>query len=148
MHRSKVRGTKTWRWFMKFQKTIRVGMMVVGLGAGMLLAKPVCAQQDVDPQTFEAASDSASQLQAVTQAAPSYEAAQTAAIASDVAVPLAEQEAEVAQLTPVDTMVTAVLLLGIGSIVLLGMAEAVGGSRRRTWKSRKMDSFPVGSTAN
>jgi hypothetical protein len=102
----------------------------------------------VDPQTFEATSDSASQLQAVTQAAPSYEAAQTAAIASDAAAPLAEQEAEVAQLTPVDTMVAAALLLGIGSIVLWGMAEAVRGSRRRTWKSRPMDSFPVGSTAN
>ncbi|HEX4543144.1 MAG TPA: hypothetical protein VH114_08250 [Candidatus Acidoferrum sp.] len=131
---------------MKYQKMIRISMMALGLGTAALLAKPVCAQQDVDPQTFEATSDS--QVQTVAQAAPSLEAAQAPAIASAAATPLAEQEAEVAQLTPVDNMVTAVLLLGIGSIVLLGMAEAVRGSRRRTWKARTMDSYPVGSAAN
>lgn len=130
---------------MKFQKMIRVGMMVMGLGTVQLLAKSVCAQQEVDPQMFDVTSDSSSQVQAVAPAAPNYEAAQVPATA---AAPLAEQELDTVQLAPVDTTVTAVLLLGIGSIVLLGMAEAVQGSRQRTWKARPMNSLPFGSTAN
>jgi hypothetical protein len=129
---------------MKFQKMIRVSTVVMGLGTALLLARPVCAQQDVDPQSFEATS----QYQPVAQAAPSHEAAQTPAIASDAAAPLAEQEMEAAQLTPVDTAVTGVLFLGIGSIILLGMGEAVRGSRRRTWKARTVQSLPSASPAN
>jgi hypothetical protein len=133
---------------MKYQKIIRISMVAMGLGTAALLAKPVCAQQEVDPQIFEAASDPSSQVQTVAQAAPSLEAAQAPAIASVAAAPLTEQEVEAAQLTPVDAAVTGALLLGIGSIVLIGMVEAVRGSRRRTWKARPMQSYPLGSTAN
>ncbi len=42
---------------MKFQKMIRAQMMLVSLGAGLLLARPVRAQQEVDPTFFEGASD-------------------------------------------------------------------------------------------
>jgi hypothetical protein len=129
---------------MKFQKMIRVSTMVMGMGTALLLARPVCAQQDMDPQPFEATS----QYQTVAQAAPNYQAAQAPAIASDAAAPLAEKEMEAVQLTPADTTVTGLLLLGIGSIVLLGMAEAVRGSRRRTWKARTVQSLPSVSTAN
>jgi hypothetical protein len=131
---------------MKYQKMIRISMMAMGLGTAALLAKPVCAQQEVDPQIFEAASDS--QVQTVAQAAPSLEAPQAPAIASAAAAPLSEQDAEMEQLTPVDATVTGALLFGLGSIVLIGMVEAVRGSRRRTWKARPMQSYPLGSTAN
>ena len=42
---------------MKFQKMIRIQLMLVGLGAGLLVAKPVFAQQETDPTLFEVASD-------------------------------------------------------------------------------------------
>jgi len=41
-----------------------------------------------------------------------------------------------------------VLMLGIGSIVLLGMADAVRGNRRRTWRESTPSAFPTGATAN
>ncbi len=131
---------------MKFQKMIRVPMMLMGLGAGLLLAKPVCAQQEVDPSYFETASDSSSQYQSAAQSAPSYEAAP--AMAANEAAPLAAQEVEAAQLSAADATVTAILMLGIGSIVLFGMAEAVRGGRRRTWKTRMVNGFPASATGN
>src|SRR6266571_520292 len=112
---------------MKFQKMIRVQMMLVGLGAGLLWARPVRAQQEVDPTFFEAASG-ASQL--------------------DQAAPLVAQEVNAAQLTSVDAKTIVVLMIGIGSIVLLGMADAVRGNRRRTWRESTPSAFPTGATAN
>ena len=38
---------------MKFQKMIRIQMMLVGMGAGLLLARPACAQQEMDPELFD-----------------------------------------------------------------------------------------------
>jgi len=132
---------------MKFQKMIRVQMMLVGLGAGLLLARPVRAQQEVDPTFFEAASG-ASQLDqaAAVNAAPSLKATKSAA--ADSAAPLVAQEVNAAQLTSVDAKTIVVLMLGIGSIVLLGMADAVRGNRRRTWRESTPSAFPTGATAN
>ncbi len=132
---------------MKFQKMIRVQMMLVGLGAGLLLARPVRAQQEVDPTFFEAASG-ASQLDqaAAVNAALSLKATKSAA--ADSAAPLVAQEVNAAQLTSVDAKTIVVLMLGIGSIVLLGMADAVRGNRRRTWRESTPSAFPTGATAN
>ena len=129
---------------MKFQKMIRVQMMLVGLGAGLLLARPVRAQQEVNPTLFEAAQP-ATQLDqaAAVNAAPSLEAA-----AADSAAPIVVGEVGASQLTPFDANVIIVLMIGIGSIVLLGMAETVRGSRRRTWREEAPSGFPAGATAN
>ncbi len=132
---------------MKFQKMIRAQMMLVSLGAGLLLARPVRAQQEVDPTFFEAASG-ASQLDqaAAVKAAPSLKAANAAK--ADSAAPLVAQEVNAAQLTSVDAKTIVVLMLGIGSIVLLGMADAVRGNRQRTWRESTPGAFPTGATAN
>ena len=131
---------------MKFQKIIRAQMMLVSLGAGLLLARPVRAQQEVDPTFFEGASDAPRLDQAVVKAAPSLKAANAAK--ADSPTPLAAQEVDAAQLTSVDAKTIVVLMLGIGSIVLLGMADAVRGNRRRTWRESTPSAFPTGATAN
>ncbi len=41
------------RWLVKFQKMIRIQMMLVGMGAGLLLARPACAPQEMDPEIFD-----------------------------------------------------------------------------------------------
>ena len=132
---------------MKFQKMIRVQMMLVGLGAGLLLARPVRAQQEVNPTLFEEA-QAAPQLDqaAAVNAAPSLEAVKAAA--SDAAAPMVVGEVGTPQLAPMDANVIIVLMIGIGSIVLFGLGEAVRGSRRRTWREVAPSGFPAGATAN
>ncbi len=130
---------------MKFQKMIRAHMMLVSLGAGLLLARPVRAQQEVDPMFFEAASGASQPDQAAVKAAPSLKAANAAK--ADSPTPLAAQEVDAAQLTSLDAKTIVVLMLGIGSIVLLGMTDAVRGNRR-TWRESTPSAFPTGAMAN
>jgi hypothetical protein len=131
---------------MKFQKMIRVQLMVAGLGAGLLMAKPVFAQQDTDPTLFEAASDASQPDQASFNVAPPPEA--VIRVTAYSTAPSAAQEVDAAAVTPLDMKTILTLMVGIGSIVLLGMAEAVRGSRRRTWRERAADGFPSGAVAN
>jgi hypothetical protein len=130
---------------MKFQKMFRIQMLLMGMGAGLLLAKPVCAQQDMDPTIFEDSANTTVMDQAL-KATPSAEASEVAP--ADSVAALAAQEVGAAGLTSMDTSAAAVLMIGIGSIVLLGLAEAVRGSRRRTWREKASGSFPAGVTAN
>src|SRR6266496_4430376 len=116
---------------MKFQKIIRGQMMLVSLGAGLLLARPVRAQQEVVSTFFEGASDAPQLNPAAVKAAPGLKPANAAKTASPT--PLAAQEVDAAQLTSLDAKTIVVLMLGIGSIVLLGMTDAVRGNRR-TWR--------------
>ncbi len=132
---------------MRFQKMIRVQLMLVGLGAGLLLlGKPVYAQQDMDPTLFEAPSDTSQQDQAGFNA-PAPPQAATNVTAETTGLSTA-QEADVAGLTTLDVNAILALMAGIGSIVLLGMAEAVRGSGRRTWRAAASSSFPSSATAN
>jgi len=131
---------------MKFQKMIRVQLMLMGLGAGLLMAKPAVAQQDTNPTLFEAASDTSQPGQAAFNAAPPPEAMiRVTAYASTTP---AAQESDEAQVTALDIKTILALMVGIGSIVLLGMAEAVRGSRRRTWRETARDGFPTGAIAS
>ncbi len=130
---------------MKFQKMIRVHLMVVGLAAGLLVAKPVFAQQDTDPTLFEAANVASQPDQASFNVPPTTEGP-FAATANPTVQPDA-QEADAAVLTAPDVNTILALMTGLGAIVLLGIAEAVRGSRRRTWKAAS-DGFPSGATAN
>jgi hypothetical protein len=130
---------------MKFQRMIRMQMMLVGMGAGLLLTRPVCAQQDMDPTIFADSANTAVMDQA-SNATPSAEPAKVAA--ADSVAPLAAEGVDAAGLTSMDTSAVVALMIGIASIVLLGFAEAVRGSRRRTWRERVPSSFPAGATAN
>ncbi len=131
---------------MKFQKMIRIQMMLMmGMGAGLLLARPVCAQQDMDPAFFDY-SYNTTVMDHASNATPSAEAAKVAA--ADSAALFAAQGEDAVGLTPVDTSAVVVLIIGIGSMALLGIAEAARGSRRRTWRERASGSFPTGATAN
>jgi hypothetical protein len=131
---------------MNFQKMIRVQLMLVGLGAALLMAKPVCAQQDTDPTLFESSCEVSQPDQAEFNVAPPPAAVirVTAYAYSSPAV----LESDQAVMTALDIKTILALMAGIGAIVLLGMAEAVRGSRRRTWRERDSDGFPVGLTAN
>jgi hypothetical protein len=131
---------------MKFQKMIRVQLMLVGLGAGLLLAKPVYAQQDTDPTLFEATSGASQQRQDGFNVPASPQAATS--ITAETAAPLAVQEADAAVMTSVDVNTISAVMVGIGAIVLMGMAEAVLGSRRRTWRAAGSSQYPSGATAN
>src|SRR5258708_33249501 len=131
---------------MKFQKMIRVQLMLVGLGAGLLLAKPVVAQQDVDPNLFEDTSAASQQDQAGFNMPATLLAATN--VTEEAASPLAGQESEAGGLTPLDVNAILALMVGIGSIVLLGIAESVRGSRRRTWRAEASSAFPSGAIAN
>jgi predicted cobalt transporter CbtA len=131
---------------MKFQKMIRVQLMLVGLGAGLLLAKPVYAQQDTDPTLFEATSWASQQGQEGFNAPVAPQAAMS--VQAETTAPLAVQEEDASVLTSADVNSILALVVGIGSIVLMGIAEAVRGSRRRTWRTAGSRQYPSGATAN
>jgi hypothetical protein len=130
---------------MKFQKMIRVQLMLLGLGAALLIARPVCAQQDTDPTLFESSGEVTSQdPEALNVAQPSAAVIRVTAYAYPTP---AAQELDQAPMSALDIRTLLALMVGIGAIVLLGMAEAVRGSRRRTWKERKADDFSAGAAA-
>jgi len=131
---------------MKFQKMIRVQLMLVGLGAGLLLAKPVYAQQDTDPTLFEAASGASQQNQEGFNVPTPPQAAMN--MKAETTAPLAVQEADAAIITSFDVNTILALMACNGLIVLLGIAEAVRGSRRRTWRVAGSSQCPSGATAN
>ena len=127
---------------MKFQKMIRIQMMLVGMGAGLLLARPACAQQEMDPELFDVYANTTVTDQA-SHATPGAEAVKVAAPA-----PLAAEGVDAEGLTAVDTSAMVILMIGIGSIVLFGIAEAVRGPRRLTWRESAPGRLRAGATAN
>jgi hypothetical protein len=131
---------------MKFQKMLRVQMMLMGLAAGLLLARPVRAQQEMDPTFFETPSDASQMAQADSSASPSLEAANQEA--AEAAAALAAQGVEASRLTGADQATIVVLMTGFGSIVFLGIGEAVRDSWRRVWRAKNLRSSPAGGTAN
>jgi len=131
---------------MKFQRMIRVQLMLVGLGAGLLLAKPVYAQQDTDPTLFEATSDASQQGQEGFNVPASPQAVTN--MTAETVAPLAVHEEDASVLTSADVNSILVLMACSGLIVLMGIAEAVRGSRRRTWKAASSSQYPSGAIAN
>jgi hypothetical protein len=130
---------------MRFQKMARISVMVLGWGAVLLMARPVGAQQDMDPTLFDDSSNTVAMDQK-WNATASAEAANVAA--ADASAPLAMPEVDAAGRAPVDRSAVVLLTMGMGSIVLLAVAEAVRGSRRRTGRERTASSFPAGATAH
>src|SRR5260370_37592323 len=131
---------------MKFQKMIRVHLMLVGLGAGLLMAKPVFAQQDTDPTLFEAANVASQPDQASFNVPPATEGP-VVATANPTVQPDA-QEADAAALTAPDVSAILTLVIGLGPSARLGIAQTVRGSTRRTWKAKTADGVPSHGTPN
>src|SRR5260370_41599891 len=113
---------------MKFQKMIRVQLMLVGLGAGLLLAKPVFAQQDVDPNLFEDTSAASQQDQAGFNVPAALLAATN--VTEDTASSLAGQETGAGGFAALDVNSIFGLNVGVGSTLVLGIAGSVRRKRR------------------
>jgi len=117
-------------------------MLLVGMGAGLLLARSAVAQQEMDPELFDVYANTTVMDQA-SHRTPGAEAVKVAA--ADSPAPSAAQGVDAEGLTAVDTSVMLMLILCIGSIVLFGMAEAVRGPRRLTWRETAPGRLPHGS---
>lgn len=131
---------------MKIEKMMRVPLMLTAMAAGLVFAKPVYAQQDTDPTLFEAAANP-SQDDAVGFNQPVAATTVTADDSSTVTV----QEADEASMTSAASFDANTLLgltLAASMIVLLGIAESVKGSRRRTWKADGTNNWANRATAN
>ncbi len=120
-------------------------MMLVGMGAGLLLARPACAQQEMDPELFDVYPNT-TVMDQVSHRTPGAEAVKVAA--ADSPAPLAAQGVDAEGLTAVDTSVMSILIIGIGSTVLFGIAEAVRGRRQLTSRESAPGRLPTGATAN
>ncbi|HET8925876.1 MAG TPA: hypothetical protein VFN26_23025 [Candidatus Acidoferrum sp.] len=132
---------------MKFQKIIRGQVVLMGLAGAVLLANSAYAQQDMDPTFFDDTPGTPqAQQAAVVPALQDFQP--TPGIAADMTGPLAAQEVEASGFTPFDENVTIFSIVGLGSVVLLGMAEAIRGSRRRTFREKTIGGLPSGATAS
>jgi recombinational DNA repair protein (RecF pathway) len=108
---------------MKFQKSVRMSMMLVGLGAALLLARSARAQQDVDPTTFDINPGAVKVEQPVAQKAASIVAPAKVENESLVQTALwsskaTQQETDLARVTLVDALLVVILLAGTGLIVM------------------------------
>ena len=117
---------------MKMQTIFRV-QMLVGLGAALLLASSVRAQQEMDPTSFDInpgtpkVEQSAAPQKAVPQAvapiADDERASQDTGRDNLIATALwsrkaTQEEADLARMTMMDALLVVILVSGIGSIVL------------------------------
>jgi hypothetical protein len=113
---------------MKFQKMIRMQMVLAGLGAALVLGSSAYAQQEMDPTTFDVNPGtphvvSGGVARTAQSAAPANKVnsatVDSAALWNGQAT---QQEADLARLTLVDTMMVVIMMIGIGLIVLYAMA--------------------------
>lgn len=134
---------------MKFQKIIRGQMLLMGLGAALLLVNSAYAQQDMDPTFFDD-TPGTPQVQQAAVVSVGQEVQSTGAMNAEATTALIAQDQDMVapQWTPLDENVTIFLMVGIGSVVLLGIPEAIRGSRRRTFRDRAMSALPSGATTN
>jgi hypothetical protein len=131
---------------MKFKNVIRFQLMLMGLGAGLLVAKPALAQQDSDPTLFESpyAASSSDQDGFKTAALPA--AAIPATIIATAPSPVLE--VDTAGFTAMDNDTNLVFMVGMGLVVLLGMALTARRNRGRAWREQPARRIPSGATAN
>ena len=112
---------------MELQKKIRMQMMMVGLGAGLLLVGSARAQQDMDPTYFdvEPGSPAVSKAAAIRVAQSSRAANENGSTQSALTLAVSKEatlEAGVARMAIVDAGVALILFGGIFSIVLYASA--------------------------
>jgi hypothetical protein len=112
---------------MKFQKMIRMQVMLMGLGAALLLASSAHAQQDMDPTDFPVNPGTPQSAKvAVARTAP---AAAAKEVDSNAMVSASlwsnqdtKQEADLNRLAIVDATMVVILMVGTSLIVLYAMA--------------------------
>ena len=120
---------------MKLQRIVRVPMIVMGLGIA-LLAGPVHAQQEVDPDTFDInpGTPKTEVLAAAPVAAPN--AVQNSAVAKASIVPASSWDGTFgAPLNAVDVAMVVILSLGTALVALYTVA-ATRRQRRRAYPVR------------
>ena len=111
---------------MKFQKMIRMQVMLTGLGAALLLASSAHAQQDMDPTDFPV--NPGTQQSVKVNVARTMPAA-AKEVSSEAMVPVSlwsnqdtRQEADLNRMAIVDGTMAVILMAGIGLIALYARA--------------------------
>jgi hypothetical protein len=124
---------------MKLKNIIRVQLVLAGLAAAMIFARPVQAQQEMDPTSFDVTPHQ--------QLAPSQAVAKASAVAqTEVAATPKEETAS--SITSPDANSILALTMGLGTIALLGFAEMTLGKRRRGSRWLYDGEFSNSSLAN
>jgi hypothetical protein len=116
---------------MKLQRIVRVPMIVMGLGAALLLAGPVRAQQEVDPDTFDINPGTPKMEAVATTAVAAPNAIQTSDVARASISPASNWDGSfAAPLNAVDVTMVAILALGTGLVALYTVAATRRQLRR------------------
>jgi hypothetical protein len=109
---------------MNFQKMVRMQVMVIAAGAGLFLARPAQAQQDVNPTQY----DDSYNMVPLNQPASAQDAK---LITVSAPGSLETKQKNAAETKSAASSALMTLLLGGGSLLLIGSAAAVGDTRRR-----------------
>ena len=113
---------------MRMHKTVRMQMMLMGLGAALLLASSAYAQQDMDPTDFPVNPGTQQverhvALRTAQNVEPAYrlntEAVAPAGLWSGQST---RQESDFTRMIAVDATMAVILMAGIGAIVLYAKA--------------------------
>ena len=115
---------------MKFQRIVRVPVIVMGLGIALLLAGPVRAQQEIDPDTFDI-NPGTPKIERVAAAPIAPNAIQSSGVTQASIMPASNWDGSFATpLNPVN--VTMVVILGLGTALVALYAVAATRRQRRT----------------
>jgi hypothetical protein len=134
---------------MKFQKMVRMQVMLMGLGAALLLASSAHAQQDMDPADFPVNPGTPQSVEVnVARTTP----AAAKEVSSEAMVPVSlwsnqdtKQEADLNRMAIVDGTMAVILMAGIGLIALY--ARAATKRERRLEISPESASYTSASSA-
>jgi hypothetical protein len=122
---------------MKFQRIVRVPMIVMGLGVTLLLAGPVRAQSEISPDTFDI--NPGTPKVEVVAAAPVVEvpsATQNSGVTQASIMPASNWDGSfAAPLNAVDVAMVVILALGTG-LVAIYTVTATRRQRRRASPAR------------
>jgi hypothetical protein len=132
---------------MKLQNIVRVPMMVMGLGVALLLASPVRAQQDIDPDTFDI--NPGTPAAEVVAAAP-VSAAPVLALDASQSVPVSQAVISgadwngmfAAPLNAVDVTMILILAIGTGLVAIY----TVAATRRQRRFSATRNAVPTSTS--
>jgi hypothetical protein len=113
---------------MKLHTTVRMQMMLMGIGAALLLASSAYAQQDMDPTDFPINPGTPKverhMAQRTAQNVAPANRVETEAVAPAAlwSVESTQQESDFTRMIAVDATMVVILMAGIGAIVLYAMA--------------------------
>ena len=113
---------------MKFQKMIRMQVMLVGLGAALILGTSAYAQQEVSPATFDVNPGTPQAVSSTAQVAQSPAPAAMAKSEPAVSVWSAQNTKQVGD--SINTMLATIMIIGVGAIALYVKAATQRGRRQ------------------